>query len=220
MITCTLISRVVADHYKLGARLYALDRARHMVEARWAAWYLARKLTDHSLAEIGRRMGGRDHTTVLYGLNEAERLLKESPIFEERVGMISEAVNAEAAKFPQGNGLPHFEDLEPIDLAAKVLDGQLLPVNQEQVTALAMGVRHYANVAAQCSDAAHERKVIVRERLVPVAPSDMSFLPAVLAVVTAYGEVEQVQFTTNESAARRKLEKTLKTLKNALEKLK
>lgn len=42
-------------------------RGRHLVFARQAIMYWAYRLTDRSLPEIGRLMGGRDHTTVLHG---------------------------------------------------------------------------------------------------------------------------------------------------------
>jgi chromosomal replication initiator protein len=41
-----------------------------MVLARQIAMYLARKLTDHSFPDIGQKIGGRDHSTVIYATNK------------------------------------------------------------------------------------------------------------------------------------------------------
>ena len=49
--------------------LLARDRRPAVAEARQVAMYLARELTEHSLPEIGRGIGGRNHTTVLHAVN-------------------------------------------------------------------------------------------------------------------------------------------------------
>jgi chromosomal replication initiator protein len=49
--------------------LLARDRRPPVAEARQVAMYLARELTEHSLPEIGRGLGGRNHTTVLHAVN-------------------------------------------------------------------------------------------------------------------------------------------------------
>ena len=47
-----------------------------VVGGRGVAMYLARQLTTHSLGQIGKYFGGRDHTTVLYGCRRTEKLLR------------------------------------------------------------------------------------------------------------------------------------------------
>jgi chromosomal replication initiation ATPase DnaA len=60
---------------------YSLDdfltpgRFKEVVHARHIAMYLARSLTDKSLAEVGRRLGGLDHSTVLHGCRKIKRLI-------------------------------------------------------------------------------------------------------------------------------------------------
>jgi chromosomal replication initiator protein len=51
------------------AALLARDRRPAVAAARQVAMYLARELTEHSLPEIGRGIGGRNHTTVLHAVN-------------------------------------------------------------------------------------------------------------------------------------------------------
>src|SRR3546814_12581730 len=65
-ITIDDIQRRVAEHYRLKpADMVSARRAREVARPRQVAMYLAKRLTPRSLPEIGRRFGGRDHTTVM-----------------------------------------------------------------------------------------------------------------------------------------------------------
>lgn len=71
------ILRVVGRHYAVPrADLLSPRRARSIVRPRQVGMYLAKKLTPRSLPEIGRRFGGRDHSTVLHAVRKIEELLK------------------------------------------------------------------------------------------------------------------------------------------------
>jgi chromosomal replication initiator protein len=61
------------------AALLARDRRPPVAMARQVAMYLARELTEHSLPEIGRGMGGRNHTTVLHAVNRISAALRTDP---------------------------------------------------------------------------------------------------------------------------------------------
>jgi chromosomal replication initiator protein len=50
--------------------------------------YLAKSLTSRSLPEIGRRFGGRDHTTVLHAIRKVESLLSEDSGLKEEVEVL------------------------------------------------------------------------------------------------------------------------------------
>ncbi len=74
-ITIDEIQRKTADYYGLKlADLLSPRRAREVARPRQVAMYLAKKLTPRSLPEIGRRFGGRDHTTVMHGVKQIEKL--------------------------------------------------------------------------------------------------------------------------------------------------
>lgn len=74
-ITIDEIQRKTADYYGLKlADLLSPRRAREVARPRQVAMYLAKKLTPRSLPEIGRRFGGRDHTTVMHGVKRIEGL--------------------------------------------------------------------------------------------------------------------------------------------------
>lgn len=74
-LTIDEIQRKVAEHYKLRmADLLSARRARDVARPRQVAMYLAKRLTPRSLPEIGRRFGGRDHTTVMHAVKRIEAL--------------------------------------------------------------------------------------------------------------------------------------------------
>ena len=54
----------------------ARDRRPAVATARQVAMYLARELTEHSLPEIGRGIGGRNHTTVLHAVNRVSAAMR------------------------------------------------------------------------------------------------------------------------------------------------
>ncbi len=72
------ILRSVGKHYNVTrADLLSPRRARSIVRPRQVGMYLAKQLTSRSLPEIGRRFGGRDHTTVLHAVRKIEELLQQ-----------------------------------------------------------------------------------------------------------------------------------------------
>jgi len=84
-ITVEEIQRKVADHYSIRlSDLIGPKRVRTFARPRQVAMYLAKKLTSRSLPEIGRRFGGRDHTTVMHGVRRIEELRqKDSQIADD-----------------------------------------------------------------------------------------------------------------------------------------
>lgn len=79
LISIDNIQRVVAEFYSIGfGDLVSKRRTRNLVLPRHLAMYLAKELTNHSLPEIGRAFGGRDHSTVLHANRKIDSLLQES----------------------------------------------------------------------------------------------------------------------------------------------
>ena len=85
------ILSVVAERY--GVRIEAIcgqRRTQTIALPRQVAMYLMRQLTDLSLVEIGRLMGGRDHTTVSYACDKVATLMTNDPPTAEKVnGLVS-----------------------------------------------------------------------------------------------------------------------------------
>ncbi|WP_316169144.1 helix-turn-helix domain-containing protein, partial [Bradyrhizobium sp. SZCCHNR3111] len=72
-ISVHTIQRVVCDHYRMRmSDMQSSRRMRGLVRPRQVAMYLCRILTSKSLPEIGRRFGGRDHTTILHAIKQIE----------------------------------------------------------------------------------------------------------------------------------------------------
>ncbi|OWU85644.1 chromosomal replication initiation protein [Oceanicola sp. 22II-s10i] len=75
-VTVEEIQRKVADHYSIRlSDMLGPKRVRSLARPRQVAMYLAKTMTSRSLPEIGRRFGGRDHTTVLHGVRRIEELM-------------------------------------------------------------------------------------------------------------------------------------------------
>ncbi|WDR06927.1 chromosomal replication initiator protein DnaA [Devosia rhodophyticola] len=72
------ILRIVSRHFKVPRNeLLSARRSRDVVRPRQIAMFLAKALTSRSLPEIGRRFGGRDHTTVLHSVRKVEQMMKD-----------------------------------------------------------------------------------------------------------------------------------------------
>lgn len=75
-ITVDEIQKTVADHFNLKqADLLSERRTRSVARPRQIAMYLCKQNTTRSYPDIGRRFGGRDHTTVLHGVRKIEELM-------------------------------------------------------------------------------------------------------------------------------------------------
>ncbi|NPD17526.1 chromosomal replication initiator protein DnaA [Xinfangfangia sp. D13-10-4-6] len=69
------IQRKVAEHYNIRlSDMIGPKRLRTIARPRQVAMYLSKQLTSRSLPEIGRRFGGRDHTTIMHGVKKIEEL--------------------------------------------------------------------------------------------------------------------------------------------------
>ncbi|WCT74366.1 chromosomal replication initiator protein DnaA [Sphingomonas naphthae] len=74
-VTIDEIQRRVSDHFRIRpSEMVSARRAREVARPRQIAMYLAKQLTPRSLPEIGRRFGGRDHTTVIHAVRQIEKL--------------------------------------------------------------------------------------------------------------------------------------------------
>jgi chromosomal replication initiator protein len=74
-VTIDEIQKRVAEHYNIRlADMHSARRARAVARPRQVAMYLCKQLTPRSLPEIGRKFGGRDHTTVMHAVRRIEEL--------------------------------------------------------------------------------------------------------------------------------------------------
>jgi chromosomal replication initiator protein len=89
------IQRRVAEHYNIRlSDMIGPKRVRTFARPRQIAMYLCKQLTSRSLPEIGRRFGGRDHTTVMHGVRRIEELRLQDGQIDEDVEMLRRALEA------------------------------------------------------------------------------------------------------------------------------
>jgi chromosomal replication initiator protein len=83
------ILKLVSAHFNVTrADLLSSRRTASVVRPRQIAMYLSKTLTLRSLPEIGRRFGGRDHTTVLHAVRKIEGLISENPNLKEEIALL------------------------------------------------------------------------------------------------------------------------------------
>jgi len=89
VMTIEDIQKQVAEHYNVRiSDMYSNRRLRIVARPRQIAMYLAKKMTSASLPEIGRKFGGRDHTTVMHGVKKVEELLQQDTQFADDLYML------------------------------------------------------------------------------------------------------------------------------------
>ncbi len=80
----------VSDHYRIRkAEMTSARRAREVARPRQVAMYLSKQLTPRSLPEIGRRFGGRDHTTVIHAVKQIEKLRAQDPELDSDIRLLT-----------------------------------------------------------------------------------------------------------------------------------
>ena len=94
-ITVEEIQRKVSEHYNIRlSDMIGPKRMRSYARPRQVAMYLSKLLTSRSLPEIGRRFGGRDHTTVMHGVKRIEDLQIQDGQVSEDIEMLRRALEA------------------------------------------------------------------------------------------------------------------------------
>jgi chromosomal replication initiator protein len=94
-ITVEEIQRKVSEHYTIRlSDMIGPKRMRSYARPRQVAMYLSKLLTSRSLPEIGRRFGGRDHTTVMHGVKRIEDLQIQDGQVAEDIEMLRRALEA------------------------------------------------------------------------------------------------------------------------------
>jgi chromosomal replication initiator protein len=83
------IQKVVAGHYNVSKHdLLSARRTRAIVRPRQIAMYLAKTMTPRSFPEIGKRFGGRDHTTVLHAVRKVEELAAADETLAQEIELL------------------------------------------------------------------------------------------------------------------------------------
>ena len=94
-VTVEEIQRKVSEHYNIRlSDMIGPKRLRSYARPRQIAMYLCKKLTSRSLPEIGRRFGGRDHTTVMHGVRRIDELRQQDSQIAEDLELLRRALES------------------------------------------------------------------------------------------------------------------------------
>ncbi|MCL2567489.1 MAG: chromosomal replication initiator protein DnaA [Alphaproteobacteria bacterium] len=89
IINIEAIQKKVAEHYKVKlADMSSPKKDKHTAHVRQIAMFIAKQLTSNSLPEIGRKFGGRDHTTVMYAVNKISKQILEDANLEDEINLL------------------------------------------------------------------------------------------------------------------------------------
>ena len=89
-VTIDEILRHISEYYNLRmSELLSARRARDIARPRQVGMYLAKQLTSRSLPEIGRKFGGRDHTTVMHAVRKIDDLRRTDSVLEDDINRLS-----------------------------------------------------------------------------------------------------------------------------------
>jgi chromosomal replication initiator protein len=94
-VTIEEIQKRVSEHFNVRVTdMHSARRARAVARPRQVAMYLSKQLTARSLPEIGRKFGGRDHTTVMHAVRKIEELKSLDPGFAEDIELLRRMLEA------------------------------------------------------------------------------------------------------------------------------
>ena len=94
-ITIEEIQKKVAEHFNIRLTdMHSPRRSRSVARPRQIAMYLAKSITSRSLPEIGRKFGGRDHTTVMHAVKKIEELKHEDSNFNEDIELLKRLIDS------------------------------------------------------------------------------------------------------------------------------
>ncbi len=87
------IQKKVAEYFNIRFNdMISVRRSRVVARPRQVAMYLSKNYTPKSLPEIGRKFGGRDHTTVMHAIKKVQELCKMDPSFAEHIKVLKKTL--------------------------------------------------------------------------------------------------------------------------------
>lgn len=141
-ISLRLIVKCVAEYFGTSEiELRSERRPRHLTRQRQAYYWLARELTGRSTTVIGRAMGARDHTTVIYHLKEMDQIVAGDASVRTLLEELKLIVIA-ADKALERLGIVAPGDLDPVEIAERLMNTPLarLHISTEELQALGAAV--------------------------------------------------------------------------------
>ena len=93
--TIDQIQKKVAEHFNVKiSDMHSARRSRTVARPRQIAMFLSKNLTTRSLPEIGRKFGGRDHTTVIHAIKKIQELVKNDSSMSEDIEILTRSLQS------------------------------------------------------------------------------------------------------------------------------
>jgi len=94
LVTVEKIQKIVCHKFKIKlSQLKSKNNSPKVAFPRQIAMYLAKELTSNSLPEIGRKFGGKHHTTVIHSIRKIEKLRNENPEFNKEINILINSIH-------------------------------------------------------------------------------------------------------------------------------
>ena len=94
VITTELVVDIVAEHYGITpTEIYSKNKSRNISYPRQIVMYLTRRLTEESVTDIGKTLGGRDHSTVIHGFDKIEKDLEDDTALRNTIDVLIKKIN-------------------------------------------------------------------------------------------------------------------------------
>lgn len=93
-VTPELIMEIVAEHFNISiSDLYSTRKSRNIAYPRQMCMYLCRHLTELSLADIGKKLGNRDHTTIIHGIEKVTKDIEKDNLLQNTIEILSKKIS-------------------------------------------------------------------------------------------------------------------------------
>ena len=213
--TVRRILDATAAHYNLSRMaLVSQRRDAAVIRPRQIAMWLARQLTPKSLPEIGRHIGGRDHSTVAHGVGVIDRLILSSEEIRASVAAITDTLAHPTRSTEE-------RERDPLVVAIELVSGLRHPtdVAVEEIAGMArvlIGYGRQVGAVTIDDETAPDPERLPIETVVIRMPTKLEALfAAVDRTIAAHAEVEGARFSPRERSASEAFSKALRSLAEA-----
>lgn len=224
-LTVRSIAKAVSEYYRIGWNdLASPRRTTNIVRARQVLIFLAREHTTLSMPQIGRRVGGRDHTTVLHSCRKIGHLRDVDPELRQELRDIEEIIYEQAEENAHYQVAPD-PDTDPFEIADRIMaepqDDWRLTASELRTLAEAVIMRKPIDEPDPDPVPLPAPEPVAAKPALPVpapAPQPIRpFVPTPIAsVLKAFRNLENARFSPRERGEREAFERALNTLSNHL----